>query len=504
LARRLRIAAIVAAVAIAFADSAIVVLALPELLRDYDVSINAVAWVITAYNLALAAAALVVGRRLALAGAIVFAAASIVCGAAPDVWVLIAFRTVQGAAAAALLVGALPILCTLSPRRGAALWAGAGVFGAALGPALGGALTDIFSWRAIFYAQAPVAALGALALVGLRPTPVLERRRPLGLASVALALVSAALVGLLFLAVVQLVDVWRFSPLGAGAVVSVIPLATLAVAPLAARAGAAAIAPGAVLLAGGLAGMAFLPASSIPWFATSLAVAGAGFGLAVPGLTQAAPGPTAVAIRHAGLVAGLLVVTPLLTADLVAAGQKAELRGIATVLDAPFGAEAKLRLAIDLAPVLAEPARKELPSFSKAVAGEHDPAVTATGRKLDDVVQATVTRGFRGSFLVAAAFALAAGALLVRRVRAAAAAALVAAALLGAELGSGALSYGKRPRLYAPCAPRQETAAVAALDFVACRFHKGREQFVADAAAAGVGAVEFLKELERLGALFRP
>jgi MFS family permease len=504
LVRRLRIAAIVAAVAIAFADSAIVVLALPELLRDYDVSINAVAWVVTAYNLALAAAALVVGRRLALAGAVVFAVASVVCGAAPDVWVLIAFRTVQGVAAAALLVGALPILSALSPQRGATLWASAGVFGAAVGPALGGALTDVFSWRAIFYAQAPVAALGAIALVGLRPDPVAERKWPLGLASAALALVSAALVGLLFLAVVQLVDVWRFSPLGAGAIVSAIPIATLASAPLAARAGTAAIAPGALLLAGGLAGIAFLPATSIAWFVASLAVAGAGFGLAVPGLTQAGPGARTVAIRHAGLVVGLVVVTPLLTTDLIKAGEKAELRGVATVLDAPVGASGKLRLAIDLAPVLAEPARKELPSFSKALAGEHDPAVARMGRTLDDVVQATVTRGFRGSFLVAAAFAFVAGVLLVRRARAAAAAALVAAALIGAELGSGALSYGKRPKLYPPCATREETAAVAALDFVACRFHKSREQFAVDAAAAGVSAVAFVQQIERLGALFRP
>ncbi len=69
-----RSGALVAAVAIAFADSSIVVLALPELLRQYDVSINAVAWVITGFNVALAVAAFAFRRgapvQLALYGSI--------------------------------------------------------------------------------------------------------------------------------------------------------------------------------------------------------------------------------------------------------------------------------------------------------------------------------------------------------------------------------------------------------------------------------------------------
>src|SRR5581483_4353943 len=352
----MRVAALVAAVAIAFADSAIVVLALPDLLRQYDVSINAVAWVVTAYNLAVAAGAIALRRlepaRLALGGSAGFAAASLACAVAPDVWSLIAFRAVQGVAAAALLVGALPVLRSLAVRHGTALWAGAGVFGAALGPALGGALTDVFSWRAIFYAQAPVGALGALGALRLRAAAAAPRERASRLAAVSLALCSAALVGLLFLAVVQLVDVWRLSPLRAGAVVSAIPAATLVAAPLAARAGGAA---GAVLLAGGLAGMAFLPGGSLAWVVASLAVAGLGYGIVMGPLTAAVGGATAVWIRHAGLVAGLLVVTPLLTSDLTRAANKAELRGISTALDAAAPAETKLRLAIDLAPLLARP-----------------------------------------------------------------------------------------------------------------------------------------------------
>jgi predicted MFS family arabinose efflux permease len=503
--------ALVATVAIAFADSAIVVLALPDLLRQYDVSITEVAWVVTAYNVAVAAGGLALvplrarvdTRRLALAGSVAFVAASLLCAVAPEVWLLIAFRAVQGVAAAALLVGALPVMTALAPRRGAALWAGAGVFGAALGPALGGALTEVFSWRAIFYAQAPVAALGAVTLIGRRATAisVLDRAPRARLASVALGLLSAALVGLLFLAVVQLIDVWRLSPLRAAAVVSAIPLATLIAAPLAGRARVSGVASGALLLAGGLAGMAFLPASRLAWVVAALTIAGVGFGLAMPALTRAAPGATAVWIRHAGLVAGLLVITPLLTTDLSSAGKNAELRGISTVLDAPVGAKVKLRLAIELAPVLARPARKELPDFTNAVAPANDAALTAMGHRLDRVVQATVTRAFRGSFLIAAGFALAAAVFTVRRVRVQAVAALVGVVLLATELASGALTYGTRPKLLPPCADRQETLVLEALDEIACRFHKSREQFVADAAGAGVDAADFAKQVERLAAV---
>ena len=260
LVRGLGLAALLAAVGIAFADSSIVVLALPELLTQFDGSITQVAWVVTAYNLVLAVAAFVLVRvgprfapgRMALVGGGVFLAASLACAAAPELWSLNAFRAVQGLGAALLLLGALPLARRLaaSPERGSALWTGAGVLGAALGPALGGVLTELLGWRSIFLVQAPFAALVVVvALVlgrsGGETAPAAagapgsdpggaRRRRAAG---AALALASAALVGLLFLAVVMLVDVWRLSPLGAGLVVTTIPLATLAAAPfLSARA----------------------------------------------------------------------------------------------------------------------------------------------------------------------------------------------------------------------------------------------------------------------------
>jgi hypothetical protein len=188
----------------------------------------------------------------------------------------------------------------------------------------------------------------------------------------------------------------------------------------------------------------------------------------------------------------------VLTADLIAAGDKAKLRGISVALDAPASAQTKLKLAVHLVPVLGR-TQKELPNFTKAVASEHDPALTAIGRELDHVVQATITRAFRRSFLIAALFAVLAAltvAASARRLRLPAAAVLVGVALVGAEFAAGAATYGTKPKLYPPCADRpSEGAVLTTLDFVACRLHKSREQLIADVADAGGSALDFLNRL---------
>src|SRR5262245_51440945 len=153
---RLLAALVAAGVAIAFADSSIVVLALPELYTQLHTSIEGIAWVVTAYNAAVAAVALALivfvhrlrGRLVLVAGLVVFLVASTTCALANDLPFLVAARTVQGAGAALLLAGSLPVLAVLtgSPRSGAVVWTLAGTFGAALGPALGGVLTQAFDW----------------------------------------------------------------------------------------------------------------------------------------------------------------------------------------------------------------------------------------------------------------------------------------------------------------------------------------------------------------------
>ena len=120
------------AVAVAFADSSIVVLALPELLGAFDATITSVAWVVTAYNVAVAALALalvpLVPRLrpgpLVAAGLVAFCAACVASAAAGDLATLVAARAVQGAGGALLLAGALPALGALlgDARRGAVWW----------------------------------------------------------------------------------------------------------------------------------------------------------------------------------------------------------------------------------------------------------------------------------------------------------------------------------------------------------------------------------------------
>ena len=224
-------AAIWAAVALAFADSSIVVLALPDLLRYFDTSIEGVSLVITSYNVAVVVATPLVlmfvrtrDSRIGLhVGLALFAAGSAGCALAGSLELLIALRVVQALGGALLLASALPML-------GARRWSLAAAVGAALGPAAGGLLTQAFDWRAIFAFQAPV-ALAALVAGWRAPAPEAptNARGPGDLrANSALALLSGALVGALFLVVILVIEVWGLSPISAALLVSILPAATLA------------------------------------------------------------------------------------------------------------------------------------------------------------------------------------------------------------------------------------------------------------------------------------
>jgi MFS family permease len=414
-------APLAAAVAIAFADSSIVVLALPELYGRFDTTIEGVSWVVTAYNLAVAATALalvflvhrVSTRTLLGVGLGVFLAASIACAAAGSLGFLIAARSVQGIGAALLLAGSLTVL-------GAERWIAAGTFGLALGPALGGLLTQAFDWRAIFVAQAPFAAV---ALVGVLRTrsdssveegwrPSLGRTLP---ANACLGLLFGALVGALFLAVLLVISVWDYSPIAGAGVVSALPLATLAVRPLK-LSRLTAVCGGSALLAAGLVGLALLPSASVPLAVWALALCGAGLGLAIPVLSDAAldrgagltrSGTLTVGARHAGFVLALALIAPLLASRVPAAGDRALLRGTAVLLDAPIGLDKKVPVALDLRKAFDRAQAGETPDLRQpfnAHGAAHDSALAAVRDRLAGVIAATITRASRPAFFLCSGF----------------------------------------------------------------------------------------------------
>ena len=118
-----------------------------------------------------------------------------------------------------------------------------------------------------------------------------------------------------------------------------------------------------------------------------------------------------MAVRHVGLVLGLLVLTPLLAHDLGRGVDRAKLVGTGLVLDAPLPAATKVPLAIDLARTLQHAPRGKVPDFApqferRAAQGGPRYALRSLDDRLASTVRAIVTRSFRKSFLLAALLAL--------------------------------------------------------------------------------------------------
>jgi predicted MFS family arabinose efflux permease len=431
--------AVTLVVAVVLGDSGVVTLALPEILRDFGAEVGEVAWVLIAFNVVLALLAVPAARvcvrgdpAVASAGGlIVFAAATAACAVAPSLGVLIAARAAQAAGGALVIVGGLELLveATGSERAGAARWAAAGVAGAALGPVTGGLLTWAFSWRSIFVVQIPVVLVALPAAVALRGRVVRRRAsldtspdRPHVLANLALALLSAALTAALFLLVLLLVEGWRRSPAVAAVAVTAVPAAALMAGPLfrGARAGTRSEAvAGSVLIAGGLTGLALLPAAELAWTIAPQVLVGLGLGLSVDSLTAAAlrdripralHGGWTIAARHAGVVVGLAILTPIFTADLRHAETPAKEAIASLVLDAPLPASTKIDLAEGLGRQL-DAERGRVPDLRPAFTRlrlEPTQAATAAALEigLEDQLRRAATRAFRVAFLVAAGLAM--------------------------------------------------------------------------------------------------
>jgi len=153
-------------------DISVVNTALSDIKSGLETSTSGLQWVIDAYTLPLAAVVLTAGsiadrfgrKRLFLQGMVVFTASSALCAAAPGISTLVTARAVQGLGAAVLFATALALISEVTPTpesRARAL----GIFGAAIGasfaigPFIGGTLTEWISWRAIFWINVPIGLL---------------------------------------------------------------------------------------------------------------------------------------------------------------------------------------------------------------------------------------------------------------------------------------------------------------------------------------------------------
>lgn len=423
--------ALALSVGVVLADSSVVTLALPDILRDYDSTVVGVSWVLTSFNLALAILLLPaagLARRSPRAGwaggLALFTLASLSCAVAPALGVLIAGRVVQAGGGALTIACAVELLARSRGRHDAAasLWGAAGTAGIAIGPAVGGLLTDLLSWQAIFLAQLPLLLLLPLAARARLAVPEPGAAGAFDLRpELALALLSAGLTGALFLLVILLTEGWGLSPLAAGATVSTIPLAALGARYLLRHAGpqrSAALA-GAIAVAGGLGALAVLPGASFALTLQPQVMIGAGLALALPVLTLAAVGgrdprgtraASSIAARHAGIVVGILVLAPVLANRLEVEREAAQSSSTALLLDAPLSPETKISLAQAIGNEI-ETSNGKLPKLAPAFGSVAPAAGTEASYEqlqdgMEDQVHRAATAAFSVPFLVAAMLAL--------------------------------------------------------------------------------------------------
>lgn len=542
---KLRLWLVTAAAGLVLADASIVTLALPELLRELDTTVEGVAAVIAVYTIVLAAALLPAERLMrrsdptlvGAAGFVLFGFASAACAVADSLSFLLVARAIQAVGGAAGLVAAFSLIDGGAPA-GRRHWLGAAVLSSAVGPALGGALTQAFDWRAIFIVQVPLAAVAALAALRgekaaeevaeadaaaaatVGPDGTLVQPPPLDdahvsgpirlLPAAALAFLSAALTAVLFLLVLLLVAGWAISPLAAAATVTILPLAALGGSRIGGppRQRAAA---GSLLVGGGVLALAWIPDAHVAWTFVPQALAGVGMGMALPAfagelLPERTPHDAAwlLTIRHAGIAVVLIALAPLIANKLDSSTERAKERGVALVLDAKLPPQDKLELAPSLlSGVDADQPRagleKQLDANRAQFDGEDRVVYDELAVRADETLVTAVGEAFKWAFVIAGGLAIAAGAMLLfagegggaAAGRASPALALVVL-VLAVPAVYAALHSAIAPepvKIADPCEDREmpdsggltgllQDAALKAVDAGACRLRVSREELV--------------------------
>ena len=251
--------------------------------------------------------------------------------------------------------------------------------------------------------------------------------------------------------------------------------------------------------------LAWLPRAGVFWTIPPQLAIGAGLGLALSALTeralegrsgQAVHGGWTIAARHAGVVLGLVLLTPIFTADLKKNEDAALTAGTAAVLDSNISALNKIGVARDVL-VAVDEAKPEarIPDVKEVVDHRDDPDYAALGDELQEQLDRAVTNAFSNSFLVAALLGLLAlipilvgpqGRDRLMRAIAWSTAAVVALVLVYVALGGASYAPAK---VADPCAPRDwrdpqgaqevlQQVVLSALDGAACELHVSREDMV--------------------------